>query len=180
MSSDDEKETSNFEILREEVLSLSESEYWSIAKEEWYLCEIYEKKNGTCVCTHHPITDHCVIINRYNHHELTVGNRCIKHFPPTLQESIAGLFTNFKRLKQNQNTTKARVSQKLRDYCYEREIINEWERDFLFNTHHKKSLTFKQSHKMIQIHNKIICKIGNRLDKRRRRRRRSSIRKQNR
>src|SRR6476660_5836070 len=51
--------------LKRAILARSESDVWELAKAEWLLDHIYETEEpGTCLCTHFPIIEHCVLINR--------------------------------------------------------------------------------------------------------------------
>ncbi len=77
---EEQRESSNFIILSREIIKQSHSTTWDEAKLEWKLVHIHYKRLGTCLCTHHPITDHCVIKNLINDNVVTVGNVCIKKF----------------------------------------------------------------------------------------------------
>ena len=69
---------------------------WFVAKKEWRLLTIFDTESN-CACTH-PIMENCVIQNRHNNNELTVGNVCINHFgeeelavPPSCRSSLKHL-----------------------------------------------------------------------------------------
>lgn len=66
------------ENLRKEVLDNSQASDWDSARGEWALRSVYDEYGGTCVCSHYPITQHCVIYNSKTTKELTVGNQCLE------------------------------------------------------------------------------------------------------
>lgn len=73
--------THNFEILEEEILKLSKNKTsWEAARKEWYRSHVFRLEGGTCLCTHHPITQHCVINNKHTKAVTIVGSYCITHF----------------------------------------------------------------------------------------------------
>ncbi|MEM5370282.1 hypothetical protein V4C53_30170 [Paraburkholderia azotifigens] len=98
------------QILIRELLALSVSQVWAVAKFEWEPAFVYfnEETNsdgtkhrpGTCLCTHTPIIEHCVIKNRFNGKEATVGNCCVKKF---LGVDESKVFSCLKRIKKNIN-----------------------------------------------------------------------------
>ncbi len=57
-------------LLKKAVLAKSRASLWASAKKEWELIYLFEQSNGTCTCTHHPILEHCVIKNKFNHETL--------------------------------------------------------------------------------------------------------------
>lgn len=87
-------------------MELSENQTdWFVAKKEWRLLTIFDMESN-CACTH-SIMENCVIQNKQNNHELTVGNVCINHFgeeelavPPSCRSSL-------KNLQDDPNDSKA-------------------------------------------------------------------------
>ena len=56
------------EILINRVTELSVSDFWETAKQEWELFEIYfVDEPKTCLCSHYPIKEVCVIKNKHSH-----------------------------------------------------------------------------------------------------------------
>ena len=53
--------------LTEEIIKLSQSKLWDVAKSEWTLYEIYEAdKPERCLCGHFPIIEICNLKNKLN------------------------------------------------------------------------------------------------------------------
>jgi len=67
--------------LTNEIIDLSKSKIWDAAKLEWSLAKIYEADEPeTCLCGHFPIIEICILQNKLNHKQATVGNCCVKKF----------------------------------------------------------------------------------------------------
>lgn len=65
--------------LTQGIIQLSNSDMWDTAKLEWSLLYIYEAEEPeTCLCSHSPIIEVCVLKNKYNHNTTIVGNSCVK------------------------------------------------------------------------------------------------------
>ena len=75
-----EDESSNFAILKVEIIALSQNKRWNAARREWKMRTFYANPGGTCLCTHTPITWHMVLENKLNGNLATVGNVCVGHF----------------------------------------------------------------------------------------------------
>ncbi len=74
------KNVSQFQLTTE-ILERSVAQTWDEARREWSLYEIYEADEPeTCLCGHFPIIELCVLRNRHNGIQATVGNCCVKHF----------------------------------------------------------------------------------------------------
>jgi hypothetical protein len=64
--------------LTTEIIARSVATTWDAAKLEWSLLEVYEAEEPeTCLCGHFPIIELCVLSNRRNQAEATVGNCCV-------------------------------------------------------------------------------------------------------
>lgn len=90
-----------FETLKREILDRSVAKTWMRARDEWALSYIYYCQGGTCLCTHTPITEHCVIKNRLNLVTTIVGNVCIKQFPSRLMHVEDSCWACLRRLRDD-------------------------------------------------------------------------------
>ncbi len=104
------KGSSEFETLKEKIIEQSQADGWMEAKSEWRLQYIYYKPNGTCLCTHHPITDHCVIKNWKNNEVATVGNVCIKQFNSSHLIIEPSCWSSLRSLRKNPSGSTANAS----------------------------------------------------------------------
>lgn len=147
----------NAKKLKENILSLSSSNDWDIAKWERLLDHIYFldpkiwETLWSCLCWHYPIQEVCVIKNTINWESTEVGNQCIKKFMPSLDQT--NIFDSLSRIKKNKTTS---PSIELINYSYIKAFINDWEKKFCLSTHGKKTLSAKQKDIRIKINNKII------------------------
>src|SRR5258708_39676889 len=87
--------------LTNEILGRSVARTWDEAKLEWSLLEVYEaEKPETCLCGHFPIIELCVLHNRHNRVQVTVGNCCVKKFIGLPSDKI---FQAVKRIRKDQS-----------------------------------------------------------------------------
>jgi hypothetical protein len=127
------------------------------AKNEWTFKNLFNDGEWSeCVCTH-PIKDNCVIYNFFNGEELIVGNCCIKQF---LDLDFEPVFKNLRSLRKNPESASCRPP--LIHYCYDHDVINEWESRFLLSISGKRKFTEKQSGVRKRIHSKISRYFSNR------------------
>jgi hypothetical protein len=92
----------NLETLQNRVLAASKSKDWEEARREWELIYIFDEPGGSCICEHHPITEHCVIRNTLNNNTLTVGNVCVQRFGGKLEDMARLAAQAFNRLRKNE------------------------------------------------------------------------------
>jgi hypothetical protein len=107
-------------ILIKNVLKLSKSKDWKIAKKEWTPIKVFYEKNNTCLCSHYPITENIILKNINNSNEIIVGNCCINKF-----FEIKTFNKFFKALHKN------KINQIIIDIAYKKNIINNWEKEFM-------------------------------------------------
>lgn len=110
-----------FETLQAEIIEQSQADNWMEAKAEWRLQYIYTEPNGICLCTHHPITDHCVIKNWKNNKLTTVGNVCIKQFNSSHLTIENSCWNSLRRLRQDPSGSTANIS--LLNLAHDKKII---------------------------------------------------------
>jgi hypothetical protein len=144
--------------LIQEIISRSNAETWDEAKREWSLLEVYREDDPlTCLCTHFPINEICVLRNRQNGNEAIVGNVCVKKFLGLPSDKIfAGIGRIAKDIGRALNADTIL-------HAYERGWITEWEKKFYLDTWRKKSLTEKQRQKRVQINERVLRNASNKF-----------------
>ena len=144
----------NHQALQNHILSLSNSDNWSIARAEWIPGIVIYNPLGThCPCGV-AINDMCYLHNIENKKETFIGNVCINNFMEIPVEK--SLFDGIRRIKED---LEANTNAALTRYCHEQSIINDWECEFLLNTNLKRKPTEKQLQKQIQINTKILREV---------------------
>ncbi|MBP7874982.1 MAG: hypothetical protein KA023_09365 [Bacteroidales bacterium] len=127
--------------LFNEIISLSDSDIWDIAKNEWIFDSIYESAEPqTCLCGHFPIINICVIQNTVNRKITEVGNCCVKKFF-NISDGDA-IISSIKQLKKK-GVSKS-INIKSLGYIYKKNVITQWDYDFYKDIHKKRNLTDKQ------------------------------------
>ncbi|PTR07189.1 hypothetical protein C8R32_108147 [Nitrosospira sp. Nsp5] len=140
--------------LTKEIIELSQSDIWDVAKLEWRLSEIYEVDDPeTCLCGHFPIIEICILKNKINHQLAIVGNCCVKKFIGLPSDQI---FQAVKRVrKDNEKSLNAEAIQ----HAYEKSWINEWEYKFTIDTMRKRNLSEKQLVTRVKINEKMLLNM---------------------
>ncbi len=141
---------SEFKLI-EEIIILSVADTWDEAKIEWQLAEIYHQEEpDTCLCSHFPINEICVLRNKRNNLTTQVGNICVKKFlglPSDL------MFQALRRIAKDE--TRALNAETI-DHAFRKGWINNWEKKFYFDTMRKRNLSNKQLAKRIQINRQVL------------------------
>lgn len=144
------KNVSQFQLTTE-ILERSVTQTWDEARREWSLYEIYEADEPeTCLCGHFPIIELCVLRNRHNGIQATVGNCCVKNFIGLPSDRI---FQAIKRIRRDPSNS---LNPEAIQHAFDRQWITEWERDFYFTIMRKRNLTEKQSTKKLQINDRVL------------------------
>jgi hypothetical protein len=134
-----------------EILERSVAQTWDEARREWSLYEIYEADEPeTCLCGHFPIIELCVLSNRHNGIQATVGNCCVKNFIGLPSDRI---FQAIKRIRRDPSNS---LNPEAIQHAFDRQWITEWERDFYLTIMRKRNLTEKQSAKKLQINDRVL------------------------
>lgn len=121
------------------ILDLSEASDWDEARKEWDLQEVYfTEVPGTCLCSHFPIIEHCLIGNRLNGNEATVGNVCVTRFIGLPSSTI---FAAFKRIAVD---PKCALNLQAITFAHGKYWLTDWEREFSIDTMKKRKLSPKQ------------------------------------
>jgi hypothetical protein len=140
--------------LTSQILQLSVARTWDEAKLEWVLLEVYEaEKPETCLCGHFPIIELCVLLNRRNRHQATVGNCCVKKFIGLPSDKI---FQAVKRVRKDESKS---LNAEATQHAFDRNWISEWEKDFYFNILRKRNLSPKQAAKKAEINERILQRM---------------------
>lgn len=138
--------------LAEAIIALSAGKTWDESKLEWQLEEVYNQDEpDTCLCGHFPIVEICVLRNKLNGNTAEVGNVCVKKFLGLPSDKI------FNAIHRVARDDKRALNAEAIDHAHRRGWINDWERDFYFNTMRKRILSARQSAKRIQI-NQLVLK----------------------
>lgn len=144
------------EILQQEIVNLSEASDWEVAKQQWWLSNIYFLENSKCLCTHSPITECCELVNFVNHNRVVVGNCCVKKF---WNLDNSSLFSAAKRIKQDNAKS---ANKELIEMAFDNHWITNWEGDFYLDTLNKRKLSPKQKEVRQRINDKILIKLNKR------------------
>lgn len=137
--------------LTQEIIRLSYSKVWDIAKLEWVLFEIYEADEpDTCLCGHFPIIEICNLQNKVNGQFATVGNCCVKKFIGLPSDLI---FQAVKRVRKDKQKS---LNAEAIHHAYQKKWINEWEYKFSIDTMRKRILTDKQMQTRMKINEKMM------------------------
>lgn len=144
--------------LTKEIIALSNSNTWELAKNEWVLSEVYEEDEPTtCLCGHFPIIEICVIRNKLNGAETIVGNVCVKKFLGIPSDRI---FSAIKRISKDNSKS---LNIESIEYMKNRGWLTDWEYGFYCNTHKKRVLSDKQMNSRVGINQKLLRKSKNQL-----------------
>ncbi|MBE4160105.1 hypothetical protein HJ102_22715 [Vibrio parahaemolyticus] len=128
--------------LTEEIIKLSQSQLWDVAKSEWTLYEIYEADEPErCLCGHFPIIEICTLKNKLNSNYATVGNCCVKKFIGLPSDKI---FQAIKRVRKDDEKS---LNAEAISHAYDKGWINDWEKSFYLDVMRKRKLTPNQLNK---------------------------------
>jgi hypothetical protein len=140
--------------LTTEILNRSLARTWDEAKLEWVLLEVYEaEKPETCLCGHFPIIELCVLSNRKNRNQATVGNCCVKKFIGLPSDKI---FQAVKRIRKDQAKS---LNGEAIQHAFDRRWINEWEKNFYFDIMRKRNLSPKQAGIKNDINLRVLARM---------------------
>lgn len=143
------------ERFMEVLLNNSESDDWTIAREEWIKDEIKFVNEGKCICGQKKIRKIVVIKNIKNNKKLEIGSNC--------WETVLGresLNSEFKLLRNKYILQKYGIfnmpSLFTILYNFEKFIIDDWEFSFLISTN---SMKHEFSSKQKEILKRLIDKL---------------------
>ena len=144
------------ERFMEVLLNNSESDDWTIAREEWIKDEIKFVNEGKCICGQKKIRKIVVIKNIKNNKKLEIGSNC--------WETVLGresLNSEFKLLRNKYILQKYGIfnmpSLFTILYNFEKFIIDDWEFSFLISTNSmKREFSSKQKEILKRLIDKLI------------------------
>ena len=129
------------DLLRRELLLLSQSETWDTAKTEWQLVDIYRYNDDhKCLCLT-KIKQRCVIKNIVTGKETIVGNCCVKEFLSHLSETTDAMFASLKKVLLNDGNS---LHPDLVGMVVSRGVIAPWAARIYKDSHLKRVLSYKQ------------------------------------
>ena len=147
----------NGRALRTAILALSEASDWEVARREWALQDVYEADEPqSCPCGKFPIMEICVIRNRVNKNTAEVGNVCVKRFLGIRSDLV---FTGLKRVRADNDKA---LNADAIAYFHEKNVLNDWERDFSGDTLRKRELSPGQMSKRRAINLKVLAAVARR------------------
>lgn len=145
----------NFQQLKREILALSQSLDWEMAKKEWRLISISEAEEPeTCLCGHFPIRELCSISNKITGNTIDVGNVCVKRFIGLRSDLI---FSAIKRIRKDLTKSLGPDATVL---FFEKGVISQWEYQFQQNTMLKRNLSPKQLDARMNINKKVLSAVS--------------------
>mmetsp|Transcript_5795 Transcript_5795/g.10638 ORF Transcript_5795/g.10638 Transcript_5795/m.10638 type:complete len:279 (-) Transcript_5795:991-1827(-) len=142
-----------FETLKREIIARSIADDWEQARHEWTLEHVYRKDHdapGTCLCTHYPIIEVCVMAHDNSGKEVNVGNCCVKKFFQLPSDTI---FAAVRRVQQDRDKA---LNTATIDFAYEHEWISDWDYQFYMDTFRKRKLSQRQHEQRERINAKIL------------------------
>ncbi len=138
--------------LTEEIIKLSNSDFWDSAKIEWnFEYAYYSESLQKCLCGHYPIKNVCVIKNTENKNETEVGNCCVNKFLGI--EDGNKIFTSIKRLKSDKSKS---MSPEVLEYLRKKKVLTDFDYKFYSDTIRKRKLSDKQLAIRERINQKLI------------------------
>lgn len=144
----------NFQTLKRGIIDLSVSSVWETAKREWDLIDVYKADEAeTCLCSHYPIIEVCVLRNRLNKHTTAVGNVCVNKF---LGLNSKIIFDSLRRVADDETKS---LNADAQAFFFEKGVINRWEYGFLSDTWRKRTLSVKQAATRAKINRKVLAQF---------------------
>ena len=142
----------SFKKLKDHILSLSNSQKFHSAKNEWKLVDIeIQEDEDNCPCGQ-PIKELCYIKNQLNGKKTYVGNICINQF---IGIQTGNLFEGLKRIAKDNS---ANVNEDLIIHANKLGYIYEKEYHFLIDIKRKRKLSDNQIEKKKKIISRIVNK----------------------
>ena len=137
-------------VLINEILPLSEGDYWAAARQEWELEWVMDvEKPETCLCGHFPINELCVLRNNKNGRSVTVGNVCVRQFTDLKPDLILQAFQRIK------STYEGKLNKAAIKYAYKKGWMTGWEQGFYLDIRNMRSLSVAQSKILERINDKV-------------------------
>jgi hypothetical protein len=144
------------DLLAREIIARSVADNWPLARREWDLADVYFCRDplGTCLCTHFPIVEHCLLVNRENGNRAVVGNVCVHRFFGLPSEAI---FKGLRRIAGDQTRSMGEAAV---EHAHQHGWMNDWERSFYLDTCCKRRLSPRQLAKREQINLQVLVRAS--------------------
>jgi hypothetical protein len=141
----------NHEILSRNIIKLSKAGTWNDAKTEWSVSRIFWDEDGTsCLCSHSPIKECCVITNIETGKETVVGNVCVNKF---LGCDFTSEFAMLRSLRENPT---AKMKWALVQYAFDQKWIKKKDYDFYHGHYGHKWPTAPQLAWRRDVNNRVL------------------------
>lgn len=138
--------------LSQEIIKLSNSDDWNLAKSEWDFEYAYQSEEPEeCLCGHYPIKNICVIKNQENGNYTEVGKVCINNFL-NIQKGNK-IFDSISKLKTN---PKSSISKTALEYLKSKDGLSDFEYNFYLDIIRKRNLSEKQANLKEKINQKFL------------------------
>ena len=142
--------------LINEILTLSSSSIWDVAKLEWQLEDVTKEEDpSTCLCGHYPIIELCKLRNKMNQNTAIVGNCCVKRFIGLPSQKI------FQAVARVQKEWWRSLNAETIEHAHTKRWISDWEKTFYLDTMRKRinSMSQKQNIKRNEINQRVLKHI---------------------
>lgn len=148
--------TKKFQILAKEILQLSSHDTWEEAKQEWELDRLLiSEEPATCLCSHHPIRELCVLSNTTTNQSATVGNCCVNHFMELPSELI------FQAIKRTSKDPTKSLNKPTLAYAKKLGWLDSWALRFYSDIMLKRNLSGNQLAKKQEINTRVNHSFSN-------------------
>jgi len=145
--------------LTRQIIIRSVASTWSEARQEWELVNIVfadRDEPASCLCGKMPIIEVCILRNKCNQKQVSVGNCCVLRF---LDLEAHKVFQGLKRVRANPEKA---FNAATVDLCMRKGCISSWEERFYLDTMRKRKLSPKQREKRAEINVLILDCLGRR------------------
>lgn len=147
------RELCNEQILKEEILALSNAKVWDDACQEWEH-DFYDVNESSCICTHR-ILQEFHIKNRLNGNRAIIGCVCIQKFPCSF-DNVHTIPAVMKRIKRDHT---ASANKALIQYAFKKFILSYRDYNFYMDIGRKRNLTVAQMNYKVGLNKKLIKRI---------------------
>ena len=143
---------SSREKLEKEIIKLSNSSEYNIARLEWRVKTVFLSNDwSNCICGQ-DIKEVCELVNKHNNNSTQVGNICVNNF---MQIDTGNLFPGLKRIIKDPKNAKPNID--VIEYASSKGFLHkETEIKFLLDIKNKRILSEKQSSWLSKINKRII------------------------
>ena len=143
-----------FEHLQAGILQFSQAAEWEAARLEWTLHQVYfNPMTQTCLCTHSPIMEVCVLENPLTRHRVEVGNCCVKRF---LELPSGLIFDALKRVRQQDTNA---LNEEAVRFFHQKGYLTDWDKAFYLDTLRKRKLSARQQTVRQRINQKVMRQL---------------------